>query len=516
MIRPHLVAVATVLIGALAASITPAAAEPATRFSDVAGDRYFTEPIAWARQTGVVEGYTDHCFLPDASATRAESVAVLHRALGEPAGTSEHGFTDLTGAWQDSPVRWAVASGVTTGTTATTFEPDRPASRAEVAAFVWRAAGRPAAASDSPFDDVRREWQQTAVGWMAEQGITTGRSTTTFDPDAAVTRAELVAFVWRWLGRPAGPDLPEGPVRNCAVDTGRCASMFDAASIEAWRALAPGARFTAAVHDHRTGCEYHLEPQLELTTASVIKPQILAAVLLQAQDHGRSIAADDSARIELMIRYSHNHPPTSELYAAAGGAAGMEATDARFGLTDTQHSARYGATRSTAEDRTRLVEQLLVGGGPLDDESTTTAWAWMSTVGDAQTWGVSAGLPVGHEFALKNGFYPMAGHGWRLGTTGAVVDPAGGTYALTILTDRNPDEVSGIVLVEAIAAHINEKLTAGPPAPRAVDDVECITITDLRSWSHAAAILGDTDAAALRHLNGGEAAPLTGQRVCRP
>ena len=103
-----------------------------------------------------------------------------------------------------------------------------------------------------------------------------------------------------------------------------------------------------------------------------------------------------------------------------------------------------------------------------------TAWEWMSGVSVAQSWGVTAGLPPGYEAALKNGFYPMSGAGWRLGTTGAVRDPDGGAYAMTVMTDNNPDETAGIALVEKIARHINSALAAGLPAERAVDLVECV------------------------------------------
>ena len=162
----------------VSASGMASAADPVpTRFSDVDDDRFFTEPIAWAQSTGVVTGYTEHCFLPDAAATRAEVVTVIHRALDSPAPTTDHAFTDLTGSWQEAPVGWAAETGVTTGTTATTFDPSRAATRAEVAAFVWRAAGRPPP-GPVPFVAVIRDWQRPAVGWMAANEITTGRSPT--------------------------------------------------------------------------------------------------------------------------------------------------------------------------------------------------------------------------------------------------------------------------------------------------------------------------------------------------
>ena len=297
---------------------------------------------------------------------------------------------------------------------------------------------------------------------------------------------------------------------------GGCGEMFDASFVEEVRAAHPGARFTAAVHDHRTGCEYHLNAGLELTTASVIKAQILAGVLLRAQDGGRGLTASESANVELMMHYSHNTPPTSRLYIRIGGAAGMEALDSRFAIAGTSHTARYGATLSTAEDRTRLVEQLLIGGGPLNEASVQAAWDWMSTVSPAQSWGVTAGLPQGYSAALKNGFYSSRYARWRLGTTGVVRDPAGGAYAMTVMTDHNPDETAGIALVETITRHINAALTTGVPAERAVDLVDCTEPPPGSSWSAAAELLGGVDPATLRHLNGGEPDPLIGQRVCHP
>jgi beta-lactamase class A len=295
----------------------------------------------------------------------------------------------------------------------------------------------------------------------------------------------------------------------------RCVGLFNKAFTDEIAATHPAARFTAAVHDRRTGCRYKLNGGLEITTASVIKAQVLAGVLLAAQEAGRQFSESEAADVELMMHYSHNRPPTSRLYLQLGGAAGMEALDERFGIVGTSHTAWYGRTLSTAEDRTRLVEQLLIGGGPLSAESVQAAWEWMSSVSAAQSWGVTAGLPAGYEAALKNGFFPMSGAGWRLGTTGVVRDPMGGSYAMTVMTDNNPSESAGIGLVEKIARHINAALTTGTPAERAVDLVECVEPPRGSSWSSVAEMLGGVDAVELRRLNGGEPTPLTGQRVCR-
>lgn len=189
--------------------------------------------------------------------------------------------------------------------------------------------------------------------------------------------------------------------------------MFDEVFIDELDRAFGGARFTAAVHDLRPGCRYHLNDGLAVITASVVKAQILAGVLLAAQEEDRPLSDSEAADVELMMHYSHNSPPTSRLYAAVGGAAGMEALDRRFVIAGTRHTVRYGATLSTARDRTVLIEQLLIGGGPLDPVSIERAWRTMSAVGAARSWGVTAGLANGYLAALKNGFFPSRGDGWR-------------------------------------------------------------------------------------------------------
>lgn len=321
--------------------------------------------------------------------------------------------------------------------------------------------------------------------------------------------ADAGELFWR---RPGGGAVIKGTLVNCDVAAGRCSRPFGSRFADEIANAYPKARFTASVHDHRTGCSYGLNPGLEVTTASVIKAQVLAGLLLQAQDAGRPLTAGEAEDITLMMQYSHNAPPASRLYAAVGGAAGMESIDGRFGISGTIHRDRYGATLSTARDRTVLVEQLLTGGGPLGEAAVSLAWTTMSEVTPVQSWGITAGLPTGHQAALKNGFYPSRLSGWRVGTTGVVRDPHGGTYAVTVLTDRNPTESAGISLVEAITRRINAALTAGRPSTRSPE----VCVESPRSWSEAASMLGNVDPEELRRHHGGEAEPLAGQRVCQP
>ncbi|MEM8706750.1 MAG: S-layer homology domain-containing protein, partial [Actinomycetota bacterium] len=151
-------------------------------------------------------------------------------------------FTDVNASWQLLPVSWLVANDITTGTSPTTFNPNGYVTRAQAATFVWRMAGSPEPSPNAPnFDDVRLDaYYRDAVRWMAESGITTGTSDTTFSPGGVATRAELVTFLWRLVDRPAvgNPDQftdltaswqrgPVGWAASVGVTTGTTATTFD-------------------------------------------------------------------------------------------------------------------------------------------------------------------------------------------------------------------------------------------------------------------------------------------------
>ena len=141
-------------------------------------------------------------FSPGAYCSRAQMVTFLWRAVVYPEPTmTASPFTDVQDGSQYyyKAVLWAVEEGITNGTSATTFSPGDTVTRAQVVTFLWRAADQPAPSTTvSPFTDIASgQYYYDAVLSAAENGITTGTSATTFSPGAPCTRAQIVTFLWR-------------------------------------------------------------------------------------------------------------------------------------------------------------------------------------------------------------------------------------------------------------------------------------------------------------------------------
>ena len=171
----------------------------AQTFADVPENAYYAPAVAWAVEKGVTEGTSATTFSPDAACTRAQIVTFLYRAAGSPAVKSTvNPFTDVTaGDYYYNAVLWAVENGITTGTSATTFSPNESCTRAQCVTFLYRAVGS-AATAKAGFTDVSADaYYAPAVDWAVEKGVTTGTSATTFSPDDACTRAQIVTFLYR-------------------------------------------------------------------------------------------------------------------------------------------------------------------------------------------------------------------------------------------------------------------------------------------------------------------------------
>ena len=176
----------------------------ASPFSDVAEGAYYYDAVLWAVDKGVTKGTSATTFSPDLNCTRAQAVTFLWRTIGSPEPVSKTcPFTDVK---PDSDyykaILWATDKGITEGTSATTFSPDLTVTRAQTVTLLWRAAGKPAQTATQPFTDVKSgAYYESAVLWAVARGITEGTSATTFTPANGCTRAQIVTFLYRYLGK---------------------------------------------------------------------------------------------------------------------------------------------------------------------------------------------------------------------------------------------------------------------------------------------------------------------------
>ena len=169
-------------------------------FTDVPAGSYYEDAVIWAVDKGITTGTSATTFNPNGICTRAQAVTFLWRAAGSPEPeTRAMPFTDVpAGSYYYDAVLWAVENGITKGTSDTTFSPDATCSRAQIVAFLWRSEKSPAAGTANPFADVKSTaYYADAVLWAVENDITKGTTNTTFSPDADCTRAQIVTFLWR-------------------------------------------------------------------------------------------------------------------------------------------------------------------------------------------------------------------------------------------------------------------------------------------------------------------------------
>ena len=173
--------------------------EPETLpFADVPTGAYYYDAVAWAVENGVTNGSSATTFSPNMVVTRAQMVTFLWRAYGSPKATGTNPFTDVSESdYYYDAVLWAVANGVTNGTSGTTFSPDMDVTRAQAVTFQWRAAGSPVV-SGSSFGDVATDaYYVSAVTWAVANDITNGTGGNNFSPDVVVSRAQAVTFLYR-------------------------------------------------------------------------------------------------------------------------------------------------------------------------------------------------------------------------------------------------------------------------------------------------------------------------------
>ena len=192
----------TMPAGKVTVSAAFKAAAPASEnpFTDVPSGAYYEDAVIWAVKKDITSGTSATTFNPDGSCTRAQAVTFLWRAAGSPAAKSKvMPFTDVpSGSYYYDAVLWAMEQGITKGTSDTAFSPDATCTRAQIVTFLWRANGSPAVSGNSAFTDVASDaYYAAAVTWAEKNDVTGGIGGGLFGSNNNCTRAQIVTFLYR-------------------------------------------------------------------------------------------------------------------------------------------------------------------------------------------------------------------------------------------------------------------------------------------------------------------------------
>ena len=169
-------------------------------FLDVPAGAYYEDAVVWAVGKGITSGTNATTFDPNGTCTRAQAVTFLWRAAGSPTPkTKLMPFPDVpVGSYYWNAVLWAIEQGITEGTSYLTFSPNDSCTRAQIVTFLWRAKGNPAVSGNAPFTDVAPDaYYAAAVTWAEKNCITGGIGNGLFGSNNTCTRAQIVTFLYR-------------------------------------------------------------------------------------------------------------------------------------------------------------------------------------------------------------------------------------------------------------------------------------------------------------------------------
>ena len=163
----------------------------------------FQEAIIWVYKSGITAGITKTEFAPNKACTRGQVVTFLWRAAGEPEPeTTENPFKDVNEKdYYYDAILWASENEIVFGYDDGTFRPNATVTRAQFVTFLWRYSDSPKPESEeSPFSDVDEQNRfYEAILWASENGVVSGYDDGTFRPDNVCTRAHVATFLYRAL-----------------------------------------------------------------------------------------------------------------------------------------------------------------------------------------------------------------------------------------------------------------------------------------------------------------------------
>ena len=179
-----------------------------TTYTCTCGDSYrsdYTNPLGHSWDAGVVttpatetapgvKRYTcTRC-----SATRTETIAQLT--------CPSAGFTDVPGAnnWAHAGIDYCVSNGLMYGVGGSRFAPQAATTRAQIVQILYSLSGSPSVSGAAPFTDLTQDWYKNAVRWAYQTGVVSGMSATTFAPNVPVTREQIAVILMGYAQKVLG------------------------------------------------------------------------------------------------------------------------------------------------------------------------------------------------------------------------------------------------------------------------------------------------------------------------
>ena len=179
---------------------------PSEAFPDLDTGAWYHQGVDFALSKGLFVGSDNGTFMPSMALTRAMLVQVLYRIAGSPQVQAELPFTDVSSRdWYAAAVTWAYSTGVTSGTSSTTFSPNQSITRQDMVTMFHRYLGKPRGNGDlTVYQDLGAlaSYAADAAAWAVEQGIITSTSTgeQTLSPLMQASRAQFATILYRYYG----------------------------------------------------------------------------------------------------------------------------------------------------------------------------------------------------------------------------------------------------------------------------------------------------------------------------
>jgi len=258
---------------------------------------------------------------------------------------------------------------------------------------------------------------------------------------------------------PAASASPPSPSPTRTATEVKVAGGALTKSIRGYLKTRPG-ELSVAVRDQATGASYTFNTSLRTVTASIVKADILATLLLQAQKSGHGLTVSQKALATRMIEASDNNA-ASALWNQIGRGAGLAAGNRKLKFRNTVPGAggAWGTTRTSAADQLRLLTAIASRTSPLSAASRAYILKLMSEVEDYQSWGVSAAADDGDDIALKNGWLPrqVDGGTWTINSIGRIKGDDH-DYLIAAISQGHPSMAAGIATVEHVTRMVGRAL----------------------------------------------------------